>query len=49
MDFSKAFDSVPRDLLLFKLEMYGFNGCILKWFTAYLAGRFQRMALDGYS
>ena len=48
MDFSKSFDSVPCDVLLFKLQMYGFNGCILKWFTSYLSDRFQRVVLDGY-
>ena len=40
-DFSKAFDSVPHTRLLQKLECYGINGQLLKWFESFLTGRRQ--------
>jgi hypothetical protein len=49
MDFSKAFDSVPHNLLLSKLKQYGISGNLLKWFTSYLTNRYQRVTLDGHS
>ena len=39
LDFSKAFDSVPHDLLILKLKTFGFTGKLLKWFESYLYGR----------
>ncbi len=39
MDFSKAFDTVDHQILLDKLENYGFRGQILKWLTGYLHNR----------
>jgi len=32
VDFAKAFDSVPHQLLLLKLKAYGVGGSMLKWF-----------------
>ena len=32
LDFSKAFDSVPHERLLFKLERHGIDGSALQWF-----------------
>ena len=40
-DFSKAFDSVPHARLLLKLQAYGINGQLLKWFESFLTGRRQ--------
>jgi len=49
LDFAKAFDKVPHKRLLTKLEAHGLGGKILRWIEAWLAGRMQRVCLDGYS
>lgn len=40
-DFSKAFDKVNHDLLLYKLSIIGFNDNVLKWLSSYLKNRVQ--------
>ncbi len=35
LDFSKAFDTVPYDSLLGKLQFYGIDGHILKWISIF--------------
>ena len=46
-DFSKAFDSVPHQRLLLKLEQIGIRGNIHAWISSFLAHRRQRVLLDG--
>ena len=41
LDFKNAFDTVPHNILLQKLQHYGIRGNILRWFTSYLQGRRQ--------
>ena len=48
LDLTKAFDTVPHNLMLMKLENYGVNGSLLAWFTSYLSGRQQRVVVDGF-
>jgi hypothetical protein len=51
LDFSKAFDSVPRERLLVKLKAKGIDGKLLDWLRNWLSGREQivrvRTAVSG--
>lgn len=49
VDFTKAFDYLNHDLLLKKLEIYGFRGNALALLTSYLGSRKQFVQLDGHS
>ena len=48
MDLSKAFDCLPHDLLLAKLEAYGLESNALKLIMYYLSGRKQCVKNGGY-
>ena len=45
LDFSKAFDSVPHQRLIYKLHQLGIRGNLLQWIKAFLVGRRQRVIL----
>jgi hypothetical protein len=49
LDFSKAFDIVPHDKLLHKLEQYGIKGNIDSWLTNFLSTRTMRTIVEGAS
>ena len=48
LDFSKAFDTVPHERLLGKLEFYGIQRQILQWTAAFLGTRDQQVVVDGH-
>ncbi len=45
LEFSKAFDMVPRERLLAKLESKGISGTVLSWLREWLIGRKQRVVI----
>ncbi len=48
LDFSKAFDRVLHDKLLFKLSALGIAGNLWRWFNAYLNGGTQVVSINGF-
>ena len=46
LDFRKAFDTVPHQRLLRKLESYGINGRILGWVRDFLLNGRQRVLVN---
>ena len=48
LDLSKAFDNVQHEQLLLHLQKLNNGGTLLKWFSNYLKGRSQKVALHGH-
>ena len=48
LDFSKAFDVVPQQRLLNKLDHYGINGSIHAWIGSFLGRHSQKVVMDGH-
>ena len=46
-DLKKAFDSVPHDLLLFKLKKIGIRGTLYRWIEEFLKNREQKVSIKG--
>lgn len=46
-DFSKAFDTVVHNLLIYKLDIIGFPSNLLHWVSSYLNGRTQKVRFKG--
>lgn len=46
-DFSKAFDSVPHDIVTEKLKQTHLNPYIINWIISFLKNRKQRVVVDG--
>ena len=47
LDFSKAFDKVPHQCLLMKLERYGIHGNLSSWMESFLTRRLQTVICEG--
>ena len=47
LDFEKAFDTPPHELLKSKLFTYGIGGKTLKWIDSFLCFRQQRVVVNG--
>ena len=47
LDFERAFDSVPHDRLLLKLECFGITGSLLSWLSNLFLGRSRRVVIEG--
>ena len=47
LDFSKAFDKVPHQHLISKLQSYGIKGSTLAWIKSRLTSRSQSVIVDG--
>ena len=47
LDLSAAFDVVDHEILIQKLEIYGFEECCISWFQSYLTNRSQQVYVEG--
>ena len=49
LDFSKAFDVIPHQRLLMKLDFYGIRRKNKQWISSFLTKRYQRVCVNGTS
>ena len=47
LDMAKAFDRVPHEKLLYKLEMLGIRNPLLSWIRDYLSNRRHTVMIEG--
>ena len=47
LDFEKAFDTVPHELLKLKLHQYGISKQVLNWISEFLSNRTQSVVVNG--
>ncbi|KAF7252709.1 Neuromedin-K receptor [Varanus komodoensis] len=49
LDFSKAFDKVPHDILVEKLRSFGIHQSTVRWIRAWLTDRKRKVTISGES
>ena len=49
LDFSKAFDTIPHNILMEKLAAHGLDGHMLCWVKHWLDGWAQRVVVNGFT
>ena len=47
LDFSRAFDTAPHNILVMKLRKCGIDECMMRWIENWLTGRAQRVVISG--
>ena len=47
LDFSKAFDTVPHDKILHKMDAYGVRGNLHNWLSSFLKDRQMNVVVEG--
>ena len=47
LDFQKAYDKVPHQILILKLKSHGMGNSIINWIEQWLTDRRQRVVVDG--
>ena len=47
LEFAKAFDKVPKQRLLEKIQAHGIQGNVINWIHQWLSGRKQRVVING--
>ena len=48
LDMSAAFDTVDHDILLKKMDLYGFDQTAISWFRSYMTNRSQSVSIEGF-
>jgi len=46
LDYRKAFDTVPRQRLIHKLQLLGFEGKLITWLHSFLVNRLMRVVVN---
>jgi hypothetical protein len=49
LDLSKAFDTIDHNILIDKLQCYGFRGIVKDWLTSYISDREQYVSINDHS